>query len=87
MIDIKELTEKQIVEKLYVWQKEGVKSRQDLTPNPYKPNTLCSFMHTNGWLQEDLRIALMEANPTYEISQRSAGQGLDSLSRAAKTCG
>ena len=57
------LTERQIVERLYHYVKEGAKARQNGTSSPYAGNTLAHFLHATGWVQEDLRQGLMRADP------------------------
>lgn len=65
-----ELTERQICDQLYKWQKEGALNRNNGKPCPYKGNTIAHMMHSSGWLTEDLRIALIKADPKYAASQR-----------------
>jgi hypothetical protein len=63
--------------------KEGAVSRRTGTPNRHAPNTIRSYLHSHGWLCEDLRIALMKANPSYEAGQAAFGQGLEHLTEDA----
>lgn len=69
-----ELTEKQINNRLYLWQKEGMVARRTGDFCPYAGNTIAHAMYSSGWLQEDLRIALMEASPIYRATQADGKQ-------------
>jgi hypothetical protein len=73
------MTEEETVKAAYEIIVEGALSRRNGTTNNYRANTLRHFLSAQGWLVEDLRIALMKANPTYEKGQAAFGQGLESL--------
>lgn len=63
----RELTEREIINWCYAKIKEGIAARQDpaFGPSPYPGNTLAHMLSAEGWLREDLRIALMNAKPSY----------------------
>lgn len=63
------MTEVEMSAKLYAWQKEGMACRRNGGSTPYAGNTVAHAMHSSGWLQEDLRIALMKADARYRASQ------------------
>lgn len=51
--------------------KQGAQTFRDRGYNPYPPNTMMSFLHSQGFLIEDLRQALMKADPDgYGAEQR-----------------
>lgn len=49
--------------------KAGAKARADNTCNPYPGKSLLGQLHIYGWVQEDLRLALMRADPVYRAGQ------------------
>lgn len=57
---------------------EGSEARREGTNNPYKVNSIEHLLHAEGWLKEDLRLALIKADPKYAQSQlahdRNRGQ-------------
>lgn len=57
---------------------EGARARRDGTPNPYRGNTIEHMLHARGWLTEDLRLALIDASPSYARSQGVTVQDKDS---------
>ena len=63
------LSEPVICEHLYRYKKEGAAARHSGVPCPYPANSLAAFMHSGGWLTEDLRLALCRANPSYAWGQ------------------
>lgn len=65
-----ELSEAQIIEQLLYWMKEGTKARQGPCPTPYAPGSLANTMHSAGWVQESLRLALAASDPNYRWSQK-----------------
>lgn len=73
------MTEREIGEKLHQWFKAGAKARQTGETCPHAGGSLASQIHVYGWLKEDLRIALMRANPAYAAEQERFGQGLSHL--------
>lgn len=73
------MTEQETCTAAYAIIKEGVEARRLGIPCPYAGNTLRHFLHTQGWLIEDLRIALMKADPIYAKGQSNFGQGLEHL--------
>lgn len=58
-----------IMNKLVTVYREGVKAHLDGTANPYPGNTINHTVHCWGWVNEDLRQALMKANPQYREQQ------------------
>lgn len=65
-----DLSERQICDQMWKWRREGAKARIACAPCPYPANTIAYFMHCEGWLCEDLRQALMKADPRYGDEQR-----------------
>ncbi len=63
-------TEREICDWMWKITKEGRRARRDGTANPYAANAVASSLHSAGWLTEDLRLALMEADPLYGEQQR-----------------
>lgn len=58
----------------YEITKEGARCRD--TPgavNPYRPNTMRSSLHTQGWLTRDLQLCLARSNPAYRKNQLASG--------------
>lgn len=68
---------KALVDEMYRITREGARCRADGGTNPYPPNSVQSFLHSGGWLQEDLRLALIEAKPSYARSQAGRGRWFD----------
>jgi hypothetical protein len=64
------MTDAEQCDQLYRWHKEGAAARRNGTGNPYRANTVAYYAHSGGWLQEDLRQALIQASPKYAASQR-----------------
>ena len=56
-------------DRLHAAFKAGAKQRRDGTPTPYPARGLLSQVSTYGWVQEDLRLALMKADPAYRKGQ------------------
>lgn len=56
-------------DRLYKVFKAGAKARREGTSSPYKGDSLLHMFHSNGWVQEDLRIALCRSNPAYRTNQ------------------
>ena len=52
--------------------KEGARARRTGTVNPYPGGSLFGQIHCYGWVQEDLRLALMDAKPSYREDQLRA---------------
>jgi len=59
------LTESEISNELYRFVKEGKESRQTGTPSKYAGNTVAHMLGCVGWVQEDLRLALMRKDEDY----------------------
>ena len=68
----------------YAIVKEGVFARRNGGRCPYAGNTIRHFLHSQGWLTEDLRIALMKADSKYEADQAAQGNGLAHLPRVVR---
>lgn len=64
------LNERELCDKLYAWHKEGQQARRDMAPCPYPANSVASLQFSAGWLQEDLRLALIKASPAYAATQQ-----------------
>ncbi len=66
------LTEREVATWCYAVVKEGAAARANGTPCPY-PSTreLQSMLHSVGWVQEDLRLALIKADPVYRANQEA----------------
>lgn len=73
------MTEKETCDLVYTMIKEGIETRRNGTANKHPANTLRHMLSATGWLQEDLRITLMKANPTYAQGQASYGNGLEQI--------
>ena len=56
--------------RLYALIKEGAHARINGTRCPYAANTVASMLHSVGWVREDLRQALIKADPRYGEEQR-----------------
>lgn len=69
------LSEEDIAAWIWNVQKEGAKARREGTSNPYHAHTLKASLHATGWLMEDLRLALMKADPVYRKNQEACGNG------------
>lgn len=64
------MTEHEICEYLNRVFKAGAAARRDGSNIPYAATEeLKSMIHIFGWVQEDLRLALMKADPIYRIGQ------------------
>lgn len=64
------MTEREICDWMWKVAKEGRKARQDGSICPYAANTVAAVIHIEAWVIEDLRLALMKANPSYGEEQR-----------------
>ena len=64
------MDESEVTERLYAFIKEGAHARINGTRCPYAANTVASMLHSAGWTREDLRQALIEADPRYGEEQR-----------------
>ena len=64
------MDESELSKRLYAFIKEGAHARINGTRCPYAINTVATMLHSVGWVQEDLRQALIRANPAYAASQR-----------------
>lgn len=73
------MTEEETCTAAYAIIKEGIACRQNGIANRYPANTMRHMLSSIGWLQEDLRIALMKANPVYRQGQTVFGQGLNEI--------
>lgn len=62
-------SEKDLAAWAYSKIREGAQRRVTGAPNRYAGNTLAHLLSAQGWLTEDLRQALMKANPVYAVSQ------------------
>ena len=67
------MTEKETIEHLEMWYKQGSTARDNGTVNPHMVGTLAGYMHHHGWLKRDLQLALCKANPSYAQSQLASG--------------
>jgi hypothetical protein len=56
-------------ESAYTVVKEGQQARIDGTPAKYPPLSVLNVLYIVGWVQEDLRIALMRVDPVYRAGQ------------------
>lgn len=63
------MEERDIVDKLYVWEQQGAAARHDGSACPHRGGSLAAFMHSGGWLKEDLRCALMRKDRGYCLDQ------------------
>lgn len=72
----------EVIDKIFAVINEGRDCRRNGTSNQYAGGTLEHCLSAHGWVTEDLRIALMKANPVYESGQATFGQGLKHLPRA-----
>lgn len=68
------MDEKQLSTALYAFVKEGAQNRRDGAVNRYGGNTVAHMLSAIGWVQEDLRLALKAASPTYHKQQEAFGQ-------------
>lgn len=68
---------KALVDEMYRITREGARCRADGGTCPYPHGSVQGFLHTSGWLQEDLRLALIEAKPSYAESQARRGRWFD----------
>ena len=68
------MTEKEICTALYKFVKEGHALRLSGGACPYAGNTLAHMLSAIGWVSEDLRQALMRADPRYGAEQRAFDQ-------------
>jgi len=57
---------------------EGSEARRHGTHNPHKGNSIEHLLHAEGWLKEDLRLALIDASPSYARSQGFSVQDKES---------
>jgi hypothetical protein len=76
------MAEQTVQDRAYEVVKQGAEARRNGTSNPYQPASIHSMLHAQGWLTEDLRIALMKSKPSYAEQQKAFGQGLDALPAA-----
>ena len=58
-------------DRLHAVFKAGAQARRDGTVTPYPANNLLGQIHSYGWVREDLRLALMKANPVYLANQEA----------------
>lgn len=56
-------------DRLHAIFKAGAKSRRNGTTNPYPGGSILGQIFTYGWVQEDLRLALMIKDPVYREQQ------------------
>lgn len=56
-------------DRLHAIFKAGAKSRREGTTNPYPGGSLLGQIHNYGWVQEDLRLALMAKDSAYREQQ------------------
>lgn len=49
--------------------KAGAKARRAGTDNPYPGHSILHQLFVYGWVQEDLRLALMNKDPAYREQQ------------------
>lgn len=56
-------------ESAYAVVREGRQARIDGTPAKYPSNSVLNVLYIVGWVQEDLRIALMRVDPIYRAGQ------------------
>lgn len=61
-------------DRLHAVFKAGAQARRDGTPTPYPANNLLGQIHSYGWVQDDLRLALMKADPVYRANQEASAQ-------------
>lgn len=63
------MTEQEICEHLYAFVRDGARSRRNGTGNRYKGGSLAHVLSSIGWVQEDLRLALMRSDINYCMGQ------------------
>lgn len=63
------MSEQRECDLLYALHKQGARARHTGESNPHPSNTIASFMHSGGWLTEDLRRALCRSNRDYAWGQ------------------
>lgn len=64
------MTDAEIADALYAIFKGGAAARRAHTSTPYAAaERLKSMLHSFGWVQEDLRLALMKHDPNYRTGQ------------------
>jgi hypothetical protein len=56
-------------EQAYAICHEGQRARIVGTPAKYPPHSVENILYLTGWVQEDLRQALMQVNPVYRAGQ------------------
>ncbi len=64
------MDESELSKQLYAFIKEGAHARIDGISCPYPPRTVAAMLHSVGWVREDLRQALIKADPRYGEEQR-----------------
>ena len=64
------MDEKEVCSRLYEYFKEGSQNRLSGRSNKHPGNSLAHMLSSFGWVQEDLRQALMKADPRYGEEQR-----------------
>jgi hypothetical protein len=57
-------------EQAYAICKEGMLARRDGSPAKYSPYSVENVLYITGWVQEDLRLALMAVDPVYRAGQQ-----------------
>jgi hypothetical protein len=67
----KEITDSVAIKYIMERLKEGEKAFLDGTANPHHGGTLEHALFAYGWVKEDLRQALMKANPSYRAGQQA----------------
>lgn len=66
------LTEREVATWCYAVVKEGAAARVSGASCPFPAKQeLRSMLHSIGWVQEDLRQALMKADPVYRANQEA----------------
>lgn len=63
------LDERQLSTELYKFVKDGRERRNSGKPTPYAGNTVAHMLSCVGWVQEDLRLALMRKDESYCFGQ------------------
>lgn len=64
------MEESDLTDRLYDFISEGAHARINGTACPYAARTVAGMLHAVGWTREDLRQALIEADPRYGEEQR-----------------
>jgi hypothetical protein len=67
------MTDKETIDQIFAWLKEGENARDTCQGSPYSGQSLAHQLHAYGWVKRDLQLALCVAKPSYSQEQLRFG--------------